>query len=281
MRIGTAAIEEMARTIRRHIITMTLEAGDQGGHVSPALSMAEIMAALYFGVMDYDAKDPKWPGRDRFILSKGHGVLGYYPVLAEAGFFPVEMLKTFEKKDSYLGGHPCSKMVPGVDISSGSMGQGLPVGLGVAKAAVMDNLGYYVYVLIGDGELNEGSVWEAVMLAAQLKMDNLVAIIDKNGLQHDGFSADIIGADPMAERFRSFGWGAVECDGHSVSQLLEAFDGIKSDKGKPHVVIANTIKGKGVSFIENKVEWHHALIDAGQAEKALLEIGGERSTSAP
>jgi len=253
---------------------MTLEAGDQGGHVSPALSMAEIMATLYFGVMDYDVKDPRWPDRDRFVLSKGHGVLGYYPALAEAGFFPLEMLKTFEKKDSYLGGHPCSKLVPGIDISSGSMGQGLPVGLGMAKAATMDDKGYYVYVLIGDGELNEGSVWEAVMLAAQLKTDNLVAIIDKNGLQHDGYISDIVGNGPMAERFGSFGWGAIECDGHDVGQLLKAFEYAKSDKGRPHVVIAETIKGKGVSFIENKVEWHHALIDAEQAEKAIKEIDG-------
>ena len=272
MNFDAAVIKNMAKTIRKHIITMTYEAGDQGGHVSSALSMAEIMAALYFGVMSYDVKVPEWPDRDRFVLSKGHGVLGYYPALAEAGFFPTGMLKTFEKKDSYLGGHPCSKMVPGIDVSSGSMGQGLPIGLGMAKAAAMDKKGYYVYVLIGDGELNEGSVWEAVMLAAQLKMDNLVAIIDKNGLQHDGFNSDIIDTDPLACRFESFGWDVTECDGHDVGQLLEAFDHVKSVKSKPHVIIAGTIKGKGVSFIENKVEWHHALINAEQAEKALAEI---------
>ncbi|MDR3644232.1 MAG: transketolase [Clostridia bacterium] len=256
---------------------MTLNAGKEGGHIGPGLSVADIVATLFFGVMRIDPQNPDWPDRDRFILSKGHAVLGYYPALAQAGYFPEQMLETFEKKGSPLAGHPCTIGTPGVDFSSGSMGHGLSVGLGMALAAKLDARDYSVYVVLGDGEQNEGAVWEAAMAAAQYHVDNLIAVIDRNGLQHDSSCAEVMDTEPLADKWRSFGWETREVDGHDIGQLLEAFQPEYRPKGKPYVIIAHTTKGKGVSFMENGVSWHHAVLTQKQAELALAEISQDKT----
>ena len=265
-------IQQKAKTLRKHAIQMTFEAGNEGGHISPALSMMDIIATLYFGVMRIDPKNSAWKDRDRFILSKGHSVLAYYPTLAEAGFFPMEELSSFEKTDSWFSGHPCAKHVPGIDCSSGSMGHGLSVGLGMALAGKIDHKDYDTYVMLGDGELNEGSVWEAVMAAKQYQADHLVAIVDNNGIQHDSYCKEVMDLEPLGEKWRSFGWHITEADGHDVGQLLDAFDPQKRQHGVPHVVIAKTVKGKGVSFMENKVNFHHARLQQKQRDQAIHDI---------
>ena len=265
-------IADKAKTMRKHAIKLTLGAGAPGAHIGPGLSIMEIVSTLYFGVMKIDPKNPDWPDRDRFLLSKGHAVLGLYPALAEAGFFSIEMLYTFEKKDSHLAGHPCAVGVPGIECSSGSLGHGLSFGLGIAMAAKINKKNYDTYVLLGDGEINEGMVWEAALVAGHFKMDNLIAIVDRNGLQLDGFCKEVMDMEPLTDKWKSFGWNVIDVDGHNIEQLLDAFDKERRVAGKPLAIIAKTIKGKGVSFIENRVEWHKAPISKEQAELALYEI---------
>lgn len=268
-----AKIKEKARLMRRHSLDMALVAGSNGAHLGPGNSMSEIMATLYFGVMRHEPKNPRWPDRDRFILSKGHGVLGYYTVLAEAGYFPVEMLRTFETTDSPLAGHPSAALDLGIEASTGSLGHGLSLGVGLALGAKMDKKDYFTYVYLGDGECNEGMVWESIMCAKQLQLDNLVAIVDRNRIQSDGISRDIMDLGDMADKWRSFGWSAREVDGHDVPQLLDALHYRNIPKGSPYVIIAHTIKGKGVSFFENNNAWHHAKLTPDEYDRAVKELG--------
>ena len=266
-------IERKARLMRKHSLDMALVAGSNGAHLGPGNSMSEIMATLYFGVMRHDPKNPLDPDRDRFILSKGHGVLGYYTALAEAGYFPVEMLKTFETDDSPLAGHPSIHHELGIDYSTGSLGHGLSIGVGGALGAKKANKKFMTYVYMGDGETNEGSIWEAAMSAAHLGLDNLIGIVDRNLIQSDGLSRNIVDMGDMAEKWRAFGWHVVEVDGHDVPALLDAFEERQRPKNKPYVIIAHTIKGKGVSFFENDNKWHHAKLTHQQYVDALFELG--------
>jgi transketolase len=271
-KILVSKIADKARAVRRHAINMTLGAGSEAGHVGPGLSIVDIVTTLYFGVMRVDPSKPQWPDRDRLVLSKGHGVLGYYPVLAEAGFFSMDVLYTFEKRNSLLAGHPSAKGIPGIDCSTGSLGHGLSIGVGMALAAKIDKRTYDTYVLIGDGEQNEGTIWEAAMAACHYGTDNLVVIVDKNGLQIDSSCKEVMDMEPIRGKWKSFGWEVKEVDGHDIEQLLDALDKKQRPRGKPYVVIAKTIKGKGVSFIENNNLWHHRAITPEEATAALAEI---------
>ena len=238
------------------------------------ISIIEITATLFGAIMRYDRNNPEWSERDRFILSKGHGVLGYYAALAEAGFVPTEDLLTFEKTESYLVGHPVINREKGIEFSNGSLGMGLSLGIGVALAGKRRNSEYKVYVLMGDGECNEGSVWEAAMAATHFKLDNLVAIIDKNNFQLGGPNSDIMSVGDLVAKWRSFGWDVVEVDGHNIGELYDAFCRVNIPK-KPVAIVANTIKGKGVSFAENNNAWHHAVLTKSQYELAIAELNKE------
>jgi transketolase len=270
-----ARITDKAGLMRKHAIQMCLNAGPRGVHIGPGFSIMEITATLYFGgVLRYDAKNPTWPDRDRFILSKGHGVLGFYTALAEAGYFPIELLNTFDTEESPLAGHPSMNVKLGIEASTGSLGHGLSLGVGMALSAKLNKKSYDTYVLIGDGESNEGMIWEAAMAASHFKVDNLVAVVDRNKLQADGLSRDIMDMGDMAEKWRSFGWEVAEVDGHNVSQLLDAFHRKHRPKGKPYVIVAYTTKGKGVNMFENNKDWHHYRnFRPDQAEIALRELG--------
>lgn len=266
-------IEQKARLMRKHSLDMALVAGSNGAHLGPGNSMSEIMATLYFAILRHNPKNPYDENRDRFVLSKGHGVLGYYTALAEAGYFPVELLKTFETDDSPLAGHPSIHREFGIEYSTGSLGHGLSLAVGSALGARVNGKPFVTYVYLGDGETNEGMVWEAAMTAAHLGLDNLVAIVDRNLLQSDGLSRDAVDMGDMAAKWRAFGWQAAEVDGHDVPALLDVFQERKRPKGKPYVVIAHTVKGKGVSFFENDNKWHHAKLSDEQYVAALAELG--------
>jgi len=272
--VAIATIEELtaqARRIRRHIITMLAEAGS--GHPGGSLSAVEILCALYFRALRHDPKKPESPDRDRFILSKGHATPVLYSALAEAGYFPVEELMTFRKLDSRLQGHSKAGSAPGIEMSAGSLGQGLSYSIGQCLAARLDGKDYRVYCLLGDGECQEGQTWEALMCAPYYQLDNLVAIIDRNGIQNDWFVSETMELEPLDAKLRAFGWQVISVDGHDFQQLLDAFDEAKGVKGKPTAIIARTVKGKGVSFMENNPEWHGKAPTQEQAEQALTEIG--------
>jgi transketolase len=266
-------IASRARRMRKHSLDMALAAGAKGAHLGPGFSMVEIMATLYTAAFRHDPNNPQWPDRDMFILSKGHGVLGYYTILAECGYFPMELLKTFETKDSPLAGHPSIHRDLGIDFSTGSLGHGLSLGVGTALAARMDGRPSDTYVYMGDGECDEGTVWEAAMAARQFRLDNLVAIVDRNRIQSDGFSRDILDLGDMAEKWRSFGWSVREVDGHDIPELLNAFHHKSRPSGLPYVIVANTVKGKGVSFFENSPQWHHNKLTRQQYTDAMAELG--------
>jgi transketolase len=276
-------IEAVAKRTRRHIITMLAAAGS--GHPGGSLSAVEILSALYFRILRHDPAAPLWPDRDRFILSKGHAVPALYAVLVECGYFPEEELMTLRKLGSRLQGHAFAyfppgtedlptavQSPPGIEMSAGSLGQGLSYSIGQALAARLDGRDYRIYCLMGDGELDEGQVWEAAMAAAHYALDNLVAIIDRNRIQNDGFVDDIMRTDPLPAKWQSFGWHVIEVDGHNVSQLIDAFEAAKTVKGKPTVIVAHTIKGKGVSFMENTATWHGRAPTPEEAERALAEL---------
>jgi transketolase len=246
------------------------EAGS--GHPGGSLSMAEIVTALYFHVLRHDPQRPDWPDRDRFILSKGHGVPVQYACLAEAGYFPVEELRTLRKINSRLQGHPVKNTAPGIEASTGALGQGLSIALGHALAGKLDGKDYRVYVMIGDGESDEGQIWEAALFGAHHQIDNLVAILDYNKLQLDGRIEDILELAPLADKWRAFNWHVLEIDGHDLPAILDAFAEAERTKGKPTMIIAHTVKGKGVSFMENDVEWHGVAPNAEQVERALAEL---------
>jgi transketolase len=260
----------VAKKLRRHIVTMVGKAGS--GHPGGSLSAVEILTALYFKLMRHKPLDPQWPGRDRFILSKGHAAPVLYATLAECGYFPVAELDTLRQMDSRLQGHTDRTITPGVEMSAGSLGQGLSFALGVALAGRLDGQEYRVYVLLGDGECNEGQVWEAAMANAHYSIDNLTAIVDNNGQQIDGWNCDVMGLDPFAAKWQSFGWKVIEVDGHSIPKLIEAFKEAQKVKGQPAVIIAHTIKGKGVSFMENNPDFHGMAPNTIEVELALKEL---------
>jgi transketolase len=268
-----ADLESVARQIRRDIVTSTTTAAS--GHPSTSLSMVEIVTQLYFGgVLRYDPSEPHDPARDRFVLSKGHGAPGLYAVLAEAGFFPREDLATLRKLGSPLEGHPNKCRLPGVEASTGSLGQGLSIGVGHALAAKLDGLDYRVYVMTGDGEIEQGQVWEAIMFAGNHDLDNLTLIIDHNGYQQTDAVDNVQPLDPLTEKLRNFKWEAREIDGHSFDEIADAFHWARSVKGKPQAIVARTVKGKGVSLLEAKPgSWHGKPIPPDEEQKALQEIG--------
>jgi transketolase len=269
-------LEAIARRLRLNIVTSTTAAGS--GHPSTSLSMVEIVTMLYFGgVMRYDPEQPVDPDRDRFILSKGHGAPGLYAVLAEAGYFPIDDLMTLRKLGSPLEGHPNMCRLAGVEASTGSLGQGLSIGVGHALAAKLDGRDYRVYVMTGDGETEQGQIWEAYMYAGNQALDNLTVILDRNGYQQTAAVDDVQPLDPLVDKLRAFNWEAMEVDGHSFDDLQKAFDWARSTTGAPQVIVANTVKGKGVSLLEAEPhKWHGKPIPEDQLDKALEEIGAGR-----
>ena len=268
--LSVKQMEAMAKKLRRHIIMMIGKAGS--GHPGGSLSAVEIVTALYFKLLRHDPSNPQWPDRDRFILSKGHAAPLLYAALAETGYLPVGELCTLREMDSRLQGHPDKTCTPGVEMTCGSLGQGLSFGIGVALAARLNSLDYRVYVLLGDGECDEGQVWEAAMSAAHFRIDNLVAIIDHNKLQIDGWNREVMNLEPFPDKWRAFGWHVVELNGHDIPQLLAAFEKAEQVKGRPTAIIAHTIKGKGVSFMENNVDFHGKAPTPEEADRALKEL---------
>jgi transketolase len=263
-------LQAVAKRLRRDIVTMIAKAGS--GHPGGSLSAVEIVTALYWKIMRHKPADPQWPDRDRFILSKGHAAPVLYAALAECGYFPKSELATLRQLDSRLQGHADRTATPGVEMSSGSLGQGLSFAIGCALAGRLDKKSWRVYALLSDGECDEGQIWEAAMSAAKFEPDNLTAIVDNNGIQLSGFNRDIMPLEPFSKKWDAFGWQVFEIDGHDFSQLLSAFEKAQEVRGKPAVIIAHTVKGKGVSFMENNVDFHGKAPNAEQLEKALEEL---------
>jgi transketolase len=270
MNYGIPEMKKVANDIRQDIIRMTCEAGS--GHPGGSLSSVEVMVSLYFNVMKQDPKNPAWDGRDRFVLSKGHVCPVLYASLARRGYFPVDELLTLRKLGSRLQGHPHRLKLECLETSSGSLGQGLSISVGMAIGLRMDKKNPRVYCLMGDGELQEGQIWEAAMSGAHYRLDNLCGIVDVNGLQIDGKTKDVKNLDPLADKWRAFGWHAIEVDGHDIQSLINAFHEAEKTKGKPTVILAKTVKGKGVSFMENNAEWHGKPPSKEEAAKALHEL---------
>ena len=270
--MSASELTGIAHDLRIDIVKMIGEAGS--GHPGGSLSCADILTALYFGgVMEHDPENPKAPERDRFILAKGHAAPALYAALAHAGYFPVEELMTLRKLGSRLQGHPDSQRVPGVEVSTGSLGQGLSVSCGLAAGLKLAGDDHAVFTLLGDGECQEGQVWEAAMFAAHNKLDNLVAIVDRNGLQIDGRTEDVCDLGDLRAKFEAFGWEASEVDGHDIEALVTALNRAKASReGKPHVFVARTVKGKGVSYMENEAGWHGKAPNADELAQALAEL---------
>ncbi len=262
----------IARNIRRDIVTMIHSS--KSGHPGGSLSAVEILTSLYFDEMNVDSRNPKMEDRDRFVLSKGHAAPVLYSTLAEKGYFDKSELNSLRKIGAMLQGHPDMKGIPGVEMSTGSLGQGFSVACGMAMASKLDNAPWRVYTLLGDGEIQEGIVWEAAMSAAHYKLDNLVAFLDYNGLQIDGEVEKVMNVGPAMDKFKSFGWNVIEIDGHDFDQIFAALDMAKETVGKPTMIIAKTVKGKGVSFMENNAGWHGTAPSDSDLEKALQELGG-------
>ncbi|MEA4909781.1 MAG: transketolase [Anaerolineaceae bacterium] len=274
----TTSIEELqciAQRLRAEVLTMVYQAGE--GHPGGSLSAADLLAALYFRVLRINPLQPEWPERDRFILSKGHAAPILYAALAERGYFPKEQLKAFRQIDSILQGHPDMHKTPGVDITTGTLGQGLSDGLGMALGGRVLEKDFRVYVLLGDGEMQEGQVWEAIMAAGNWRLDHLTAIVDYNGLQNDGALAHIQPLEPLADKWRAFGWRVLEIDGHDMAQIVSALESIPAAAGQPTVILARTVKGKGVSFMEGVAGWHGKAPNQAQYQQAMAEIGGEHA----
>ena len=265
-------LEEKARTIRRHVVNMIFEAGT--GHPGGSLSCVDIITTLYFHQMRYNPLEPDEVDRDRFILSKGHAAPTLYATLAECGYFSVNELLSLRKMGSLLQGHP-DITIPGVEVSTGSLGQGLSISCGIALAAKIDNKDSRVYTLLGDGECDEGQVWEAALLASHYKLDNVTAIIDRNGLQIDGPTEKVLCLEPIAGKWREFGWHVIDIDGNKIPEIIESFDEAGRTKGKPTVIIAHTFKGKGVSFMEWICSFHGKALNKEEMKIALQELGGD------
>ncbi len=268
-------IQDICKEVRADIVRMTSAAGS--GHPGGSLSAVEAMTVLYFTVMNHRPAEPDWADRDRFFLSKGHACPVLYSVMARSGYFPVEELLTLRKCGTRLQGHPSCKTLPGIEVSSGSLGQGLSIANGFALSAKVSGTDRRSYCLLGDGELQEGQVWEAIMTAAHYKLDNVCAVVDYNGLQIDGNVENVMGIAPLEDKWRSFNWHVIECNGHDVSQMMAAYEEAKQTKGKPSVIIMKTIKGKGVSFMENVAGWHGKVPNGEELQKALDEIYGKEN----
>jgi len=268
--LSTIELKEIAKKLRRHVITMTATAGS--GHPGGSLSAADIITALYFKVLRYNPENPQWSDRDRFVLSKGHAAPILYAALAETGYFPVAELATLRKLDSRLQGHTDRKSTPGVEMSAGSLGMGLSFAIGVALAARLDSKTYRTYVLLSDGECEEGQTWEAALSASHFKLDNLTAIVDCNGMQLSGWTRDIMNLEPFTRKWQAFGWHTIDINGHDFDQILSACQRAEKIKNKPTVIVARTIKGKGVSFMENNVAFHGKAPTWEEAERALKEL---------
>ncbi len=270
IRPDISRLKDIARTMRTDIIEMTSAAGS--GHPSSSLSMVELLAVLYCGgELRYDPKNVKWADRDRFILSKGHAVPGLYAALMAAGILSRDLKPTLRKLGSILQGHADARFTPGIEASAGSLGQGLSIGIGHALAGRLDRRDYRVYVMTGDGEIDEGQNWEAAMTAAKYQLDNLCLIVDRNRAQQTGWTADVMPTEPLGNRFAAFGWNVVNINGHEYDQIYHAFDVARSTKGKPTAIIAQTIKGKGVSFMEKDFSWHGRAIEKPEQEREALE----------
>ena len=263
-------LREIALRVRRDIIRMITAAGS--GHPGGSLSAVEILVELYFDFMRYDSKNPKWADRDRFILSKGHAAPVLYSVMAEAGITPKDQLNTLRKLGSIYQGHPDIRFLPSLEASTGSLGEGLSIALGMGLADRLDRRPCRTYVMFGDGEIQEGQIWEAAMSGPFHKLDNVVAIVDYNGIQLDGFVKDIMDVAPLPEKWRAFGWHTMEIDGHNFSAIRKALEEAQSVKGRPSCIVAHTIKGKGVSFMENNPKFHGTAPTPAEAEKALQEL---------
>lgn len=271
--IESSKLEEFqskAKSVRRNIVEMVYSA--KSGHPGGSLSITDVLVALYFSELNVDINNPKSEDRDRLVLSKGHCSPALYSVLAEKGFIPKEDLKTFRKIDSYLQGHPDMKKIPGVDMTSGSLGQGLSVSNGMAIAGKLDNKDYRVYCILGDGEIEEGQVWEAAMSSSHYKLDNLCVIVDNNNLQIDGKIEDVMNPHPIDKKFESFGFNVLTIDGHNFNEILEAFEKAKSVKSKPTAIIAKTTKGKGVSYMEDNAGWHGKAPSEEEYNLAMNEL---------
>ena len=264
------ALANIANDIRIGMLEQVYEA--QSGHPGGALSCSDILAVLYFNQMNIDPKQPEAPGRDRFVLSKGHCSPALYATLARKGYFDKAVLTGFRNIDSNLQGHPDMRKIPGVDMTTGSLGQGFSAAGGMAIGSKMDSAGCRVYCLVGDGEIEEGQIWEAAMTASKNKLDNLCVIVDHNGLQIDGKIEDVAGLVDIKEKFESFGFYSIEIDGHDIEEIIHAFQSARQEKGRPTVIIANTVKGKGVSFMEGKAEWHGKAPNKEQCEEAINEL---------
>ena len=265
-------LNEITRNIRKDIVTMIH--GSKSGHPGGSLSAVEILTTLYFDEMNIDPENPKKEDRDRFVLSKGHAAPVLYATLAERGYFDKKELLSLRKVGAMLQGHPDMKGTPGVEMSTGSLGQGFSVACGMAMASKLDNAPWRVYALLGDGEVQEGLIWEAAMSAAHYKLDNMVAFLDYNGLQIDGEVEKVMNIGPIVDKFKSFGWNVIEIDGHDFDQIFAALDMAKETVGKPTMIVAKTIKGKGVSFMENNAGWHGNAPSDNDLEIALAELGG-------
>jgi len=265
---------ELALRIRRHVVVMTNRAN--ASHIGSCLSMADFLAVLYARTLRYDPASPEWPDRDRFILSKGHGCAALYAVLAECGFFPLEWLETYYLDGTRLAGHATHKGTPGVEMSTGSLGHGLPVASGICLAAKRDGLSNRAFVVLSDGECDEGSNWEAALFAPHHKLDNLTVIIDYNKIQSLGNVKDVIDLEPLAEKWRAFGWATRELDGHDIGALETALSQVPFEPGRPSCIVAHTIKGKGVSFMENKLQYHYTPPRGDELQRALEELDGSR-----
>jgi transketolase len=263
-------LSERCKSVRKKILDLSLNC-DGPVHLGGGLSMVELIVVLYAKILNYKPELPSWKNRDRFILSKGHGVLGFFPVLAEFEIISEDQLKTFKTNGSDLIAHPIQNLPLGIESSNGSLGHGLSFGVGMSLAARINEFNYKTFVLMGDGECNEGSVWEAAMCASHYALNSLTAIIDFNGLQSDGLSSEIVNSDDLADRWRSFGWEVIEIDGHSITQILQAFES-KLSTEKPTAIIAKTVKGKGISFMENNNEWHHNRLTQSKYNQAMLEL---------
>ncbi|MDQ2085421.1 transketolase [Herbivorax sp. ANBcel31] len=263
-------LKKQATVIRKHVIEAVYNA--KSGHPGGSLSSADILTVLYFNEMRVDSNKPDWEDRDRFVLSKGHCSPVLYGTLAEKGFFAVEEIKKFRQADSFLEGHPSMRNVPGVDMSTGSLAQGISTAVGMALAGKLDKKNYNVFALLGDGEIQEGQVWEALMCAAHYKLDNLIAFLDHNGLQIDGKITDVMSPEPVVDKFKAFGWNVITIDAHDYNQIQEAISEGKKTEGKPTMIVAESVKGKGVSFMENEAGWHGAPPNDEQRDEAIAQL---------
>lgn len=263
-------LKEIARQCRKDVLKMTMKAKE--GHIATSFSAMDILSALYFSAIKVDPKNPKWDDRDRFIMSKGHGAYAIYAILARKGFFLVSELDTIDKVGTAFGGHPDMKKVSGIELSTGSLGHGLSISAGMAIAAKNDKRDYRIFTLMGDGECQEGSVWEAAMFASSRNLDNLIGIVDFNGLQAIGTTENVLTLSPFAQKWNAFGWAVREVNGHDYNELLKTFIELPFEMGKPSMIVAKTVKGKGVSFMENQISWHARVTTDEEYKKAVKEI---------